>query len=694
MTRKSFAKLQRLRDEATKNIAADGDVAIQPLKSRRIPNRTALDPFVPKLAWEEIPDKVESDEPPPSCKLASKKMFMPARCSIAAAAFHAATSGATRRQLKENSPLALIVLVPGPTWIEPVRTLFIRRFGKQWQMAFEAGAKATPTNKAAWNNDVATNLACGQPVIGVAVTCEALPSVLIAAADLIVHIDTPGRVTIGRAIRMFTGKPAPIEIDEKIAFGLEFHDLVAAFRPNSSPVEIIERLRKASPATRGSGTAERLPNLEGAIEYGAARIWGISLAQDLTDYRAGRLDWQEVDRGAVLFSEPGLGKTLFARILAQACGVPLVAFSIADLFASSPGYLDSVIKASRAMFERAAAVAPCIMFLDEIDALPNRATMSPRGADWWTPVVTDFLLSLDNAVAGKRAGIVVIGATNNISGVDAALLRPGRLERAIEIVRPDHAGAANILRHHLNGELPDADITDIAHLMDGSTGAEIMMTVRSARRIARYARRKLERHDLLQSIAPIEAIAPDALNRACIHEAAHAVASLVVPSGILKRCIIGSTAAAVGRTLIQTDEGDLLTRDSVERRAVVLLCGRAAERLLIGNAGLGAGGDDESDLAQVTQFITTLHASSGLGDTLTYITSFKEALAAVRDDHELRSKVEQHLRSLQGRAEELVHRHRDAIIAVADRLRMHRQLSGEEVRRIVEKTKQIETTNY
>src|ERR1700722_3154353 len=224
------------------------------------------------------------------------------------------------------------------------------------------------------------------------------------------------------------------------------------------------------------------------------------------------------------------------------------------------------------MFERAAALAPCILFLDEIDALPNRATMSPRGADWWIPVITDFLLSLDNAVAGKRTGLVVIGATNNIKGVDAAVLRPGRLERAIEIGRPDHAGAANILRYHLNGELSDADLADIAHLMDGSTGAEIMMAVRGARRIARYAGRTLERDDLRQTIAPVEDMAPDALKRASVHEAAHAVASLVVPSGVLKRCIVGSAAGSLGQTLIQMDKKDLLTRDSVERRAVVLLC--------------------------------------------------------------------------------------------------------------------------
>ncbi|WP_074118753.1 AAA family ATPase [Bradyrhizobium sp. AS23.2] len=557
------------------------------------------------------------------------------------------------------------------------------KFGDRWQVIAPETLK-TQQQKADRNSEVAADLARGLPVIGITVDGGALPSVLTAAADLTIRINTPRGTTIGRAIRMFTGQPAPSGIDEDIVAGLEFHDLVAAFRANSSPVEIIARLRNATVAGNGTRTTERLPKLEDAVEYGAARIWGMNLVRDIADYRSGRLDWQGVDRGAVLFSEPGLGKSLFARVLANACGVPLVAFSIADLFASSPGYLDSVIKASRAMFERAAAVAPCILFLDEIDALPNRATMSPRGADWWTPVVTDFLLSLDNAVMGKRAGIVVLGATNNISGVDAAVLRPGRLERAIEITRPDQAGAINILRHHLGRDLADADLTDIGHLMDGSTGAEIMMAVRGARRIARYAGRALELNDLIRATAMVEDIAPAALRRTCIHEGAHAVTSIALSCGVLKRCMIGRIGTSAGETRIQWETDDLPTRDSIERRAIVMLAGRAAESLLIGDMAVGAGGSDDSDLAQVTQFVTTLHASTGLGDTLTYIASYQDALKAVRRDPELRSKVERHLQALQNRSDEVVRRHRDAILAVADRLAAHRQLSGEEIRRIVE----------
>src|SRR4029077_13060199 len=157
---------------------------------------------------------------------------------------------------------------------------------------------------------------------------------------------------------------------------------------------------------------------------------------------------------------------------------------------------------------------------------------------------------------------------------------------------------------------------------------------------------------------------------------------LVVRSGVLKRCTVGKSGGSAGWTLVRWGTDDLLTRDAIERRAVVMLAGRTAERILIGDVTLGCGGDDDSDLAQVTQLIATLHASTGLGDTLVYIASYQDALNAVGGDRDLRSKVERHLQLLQARTEEIVRRHRDAIIAVADRLRTRRRLSGEEIRRI------------
>lgn len=113
---------------------------------------------------------------------------------------------------------------------------------------------------------------------------------------------------------------------------------------------------------------------------------------------------------------------------------------------------------------------------------------------------------------------------------------------------------------------------------------------------------------------------------------------------------------------------------------------------MIGDASVGAGGSDDSDLAQVTLSVTTLHASTGLGDTLAYIASPQDALQAVRNDRELRLKVEQHLQALQARTDALVRRHRAAILAVADHLQTRRHLSGEEIRRIVAAVSSYDTS--
>jgi cell division protease FtsH len=695
LTRKP-AKVQRQRKAAaTKQVTRRVAKTSKPHKAAR-----AVVAATVVASPAELPPDVEQGpvlaEAPPEKPAAKKKSRPSARCALVASAFRQATTGAVRKQLKLPGRVAVALLVPGAEWIEPIRTMFISRFGARWETIATDAWNDTPAHKAARNIEVAMHLARGRAVIGFAVHLDALPSTLVRAGDLTIRIKAPDGAVIARAIRLFTGGRPPAGIDDKIAIGLEFHDLLAAFRKRSSPAEIVERLHKARTVLRGTDPEERLPALEDAVEYGAAREYGLTLARDIADYRAGHdwkqidragHDWKQVDRAVVLHSGPGFGKNFFCRILARACDAELLVFSIADLFADSAGFLDSVIKKSRDFFERAEAIAKargiCILMLDECDALPNRVTMSDRTSrEWWTVLVTNFLISVEQA----GPGIVMIGCTNNLAGVDAALMRPGRLERSIELVRPDHAGVLNVLRYHLHTSLTGADLTDVGHLLAGSTPADIMMVVRGARRIARYAGRELELDDLMESIAPAEEIAPAALLRISYHEAAHAVGSLAVPAGILQRCIVGAGPGSAGQTIIKGETADLPTRDAIERRAVVTLCGRAAEALLVGDVGLGSGGDSDSDLAVVTQFVTSLHASTGLAGSLVYLVSHEEALEAVRTDLKMRARVERHMRRLQKRADEIVRKHRDAIVAVAEQLRIRRHLTGDEIRRIFEET--------
>jgi hypothetical protein len=162
MTRKSFAKLQRSRLAAKRKSDASGDTWTPRLKSPRVPNRMVPDLFSRRLIWM-VADESDINEPPLPDP-AAKKVSPSARCAIVATTFCAATNGVVCRRLKEKTALALVVLVPGPSWIKPVKTLFVARFGGQWY-ALEPDTPKTPQKKAERNTDVADYLTRGYPSV-------------------------------------------------------------------------------------------------------------------------------------------------------------------------------------------------------------------------------------------------------------------------------------------------------------------------------------------------------------------------------------------------------------------------------------------------------------------------------------------------------------------------------------------------
>jgi cell division protease FtsH len=667
--------------------------------ARRVaPHAWAMPPGFPQLIFpsefdrmakrmiQEHCDKSPVDEnfetdPDEVAKPVPKKKRLDAMTAIVGAAFEAAVSKKVRRRLSHPRALAVVVLVPTSSWVAPTTVYFRAMFGEGWTRCVRDGSNRSVHKSSVGSDEVALDLSRGRCVVGLAADVGMLPAALVMSADITIRITVPTGSVLRTAITRFARR-SPGILPDGHALGLDLNEIVAAFRPGSGPQIIARRLATAAAVMKGEAPDEVLPELANAVEYGKAQLWGLELARDIADYRAGKIAWSDLPRGICLHGEPGSGKSLYARILSRACSLPLVSTSVADWFTRNQGYLNDVINAMRAVFAKAAALAPCILMLDEIDSVPNRATLAARNADYWKPLVNDLLLHLDNAVADTRRGIIVVGATNNIAGIDAALLRPGRLELPIEIERPDFAGTLNVLRHHVRGCLSEAELGEIAVLAERSTGAEIMHLVREGRRIARHAGRPLEVADLRAVLVPQEDIPPDALWRICVHEAGHAVAALAISHGKLRRCIIGSKNGAAGHTLVEHDDGHVLTRQRIEGRAIFLLSGRAAERVVMTAESIGAGGDDTSDLAQVTKMIGSLHVSAGMGETIAYVAPHQEVLEAIRADLGLRARVERDLQDLQRRAVGLIRRQRTAVVAVATALVERRHLSGDAVREI------------
>ncbi|MBR0793054.1 AAA family ATPase [Bradyrhizobium manausense] len=640
------------------------------------------------VAAEDDPDfDMEAEEPEPAPPPRVRRS--PALAAVVGAAFDAAVPPQLRRRLQHAKALCVLVQVPSPAWVAPVAAHFRKRFGSRWVHEARDGSIRTAHQSTIGSSKIAQALSQGHCVVGIAADPNILPRALIAAVDVTIELATPSGSALRNAIHRFGGR-APERIDSGIGTGLDLDEIVAAFRPGSGPQRIADRLAAAASALRGVVRSERVPRLEDAIEYGAARTWGLQLARDIEDYRAGRLPWAEMQKGIVLHGEPGTGKSLFVQSLAKACGgLPVISTSVPDWF-NPKGYLDAVLQSVRAVFDRAALLSAstssssrglCLIFIDELDAVPNRANLDPRNADYWTPVIAELNLRCDNATDGRR-GQILIAATNNLGAIDAALRRPGRFEVAVEIERPDLAGTLNILKFHA-GELSEPDLAEIAAMAVRSTAAEIMHLVREGRRIARHAGHAFCIDDLRAAMLQTDDDTPPSADwRTSVHEAGHAVAALAIPYGKVLHCVVGARGASPNRTMIDFTGDDLPTRAMIEDRVVMLLAGRSAERAILGAECAGGGGDETSDLAAATRDICSIHAAWGLGGTATYLTPRNEAIDTLRLDYALRARVDADLATLQKRADALILRHRAAVLAVAEALRAKRYLTGDAVRAI------------
>jgi ATP-dependent Zn protease len=341
----------------------------------------------------------------------------------------------------------------------------------------------------------------------------------------------------------------------------------------------------------------RLETLHGMDE---ARAWAEDLIEDLTAFKAGDLPWSQVDRGALVHGQPGVGKTIFAQALAGSAGLPLILGSVMRWQSAGRGYLGDCLQAMRACFQQAIDHAPSILFIDEVDGFVDRDSLNGNGHEYWLQV-TNALLELLDGVEG-REGVVVVGACNNPAKVDPAIIRSGRLDRSIEIPLPDTEALSGILRYHLGNELDDENLTPIARMSQGSTGADVERWVRGARRRARKENRDLSIEDLRAETGPV---LPDYVlkNRevTAVHEIGHAILYELAWPGIVEevRLLDRPVNGAWGWTKLRI-AAPMSSKEDVRRHLACLLGGRAAEQVVFGEVMAGAASGKESDIGRAS----------------------------------------------------------------------------------------------
>ena len=329
----------------------------------------------------------------------------------------------------------------------------------------------------------------------------------------------------------------------------------------------------------------------------------------------------KIPKGILLIGPPGTGKTLLARAVAGEAGVPFFSISGSEFVEMFVGVGAARV---RDLFVQAKEKAPCIIFIDELDALGKVRGMGPMGHEEREQTLNQLLVELDGF--DTRSGVILMAATNRPEILDPALLRPGRFDRQVLVDRPDKLGRLAILQVHAR-EVPlanEADLEAMAAMTPGFAGADLANLINEAALLA--VRRGKEQVGLAEMQEAVERVIAGlekknrVLNkqekeRVAHHEVGHALVALALPGAdpVQKISIIPRGVAALGYTLqFPTEDRFLMTKSELENKIAMLLGGRAAEELIFQEVSTGA----RDDLLKATDIAKNMVKIYGMSDKL------------------------------------------------------------------------------
>ncbi len=419
-----------------------------------------------------------------------------------------------------------------------------------------------------------------------------------------------------------------------------------------------------------------------------------------------------IPKGVLLVGPPGTGKTLLARAVAGEAKVPFFSISGSEFVEMFVGVGAARV---RDLFSQAAAQAPCIIFIDELDALGKARGMNVMGGhDEREQTLNQLLVEMDGFETNK--GVIIMAATNRPEILDPALLRPGRLDRQVLVDRPDINGREAILKiHSRNVELgPEVDLRQIAGRTPGFVGADLANIINEAALLAaRYDKDIVEPVDFDEAIDRVVA-GLQKKNRVmnaqekeivAFHESGHAIVAESVEHAdpVHKISIIPRGIAALGYTQQQpTEDRYLLTRSELNDRLAVLLGGRVAEELVFNEISTGA----QNDLQRASDIARAMVTEYGMSDLLGLVSyerqrqamflpesfsqgkNYSEAKAAQIDDEVTRFVDEAHQR-----VRKILSERRTVLDDLARLLSQKESVQGEELRQMMSNSTSPETAN-
>jgi cell division protease FtsH len=328
-----------------------------------------------------------------------------------------------------------------------------------------------------------------------------------------------------------------------------------------------------------------------------------------------------IPKGVLLVGPPGTGKTLLARAVAGEAHVPFFSLSGSEFVEMFVGVGAARI---RDLFQQAEAKAPCIVFIDELDALGKARTQSPFGShEEREQTLNQLLAEMDGF--DSRKGVIIMGATNRPEVLDPALLRPGRFDRQVLVDKPDVKGREAILRIHVKGVKvgPDVDLKVIAQRTAGFAGADLANLVNEAALLAaRFDKAQVDRRDfesaidrLIAGLEKKRVMSEKERRIVAYHESGHAIVASVLPDmdPVHKISIVQRGFGALGYTMqLPLEDRYLMTRGDLYNQLAVLLGGRTAEEIALGEISTGA----QNDLQRATDMARAMVTEWGMSEEM------------------------------------------------------------------------------
>ena len=402
----------------------------------------------------------------------------------------------------------------------------------------------------------------------------------------------------------------------------------------------------------------------------------------------------KVPRGVLLCGNPGTGKTLIAKAIAGEANVPFISMSGSEFIEMFAGLGASRV---RKLFEKARKVAPCIVFIDEIDAIGSRRTSASGAETENNQTLNQLLVEMDGFDTEET--IIVLAATNRPEMLDKALLRPGRFDRQITVGLPDLNGREAILKIHAKGKkfAQDVNIRSIAEDTAGFTGAELANILNEAAIIATIRQREsITNKDIEDALKKVtvglekhnRVISEKDKRRTAVHEAGHAIVShFLETQKDIKEISIIPRGMAGGYTMYKsTEDKAYISKNEMLEKLIALMGGRAAEKLALGDISTGASNDLEVANEIAKNMVTVYGMSDSVGPVHINLEKDPYQLELLGDKYTdmIGNEIKALVNEADYKAQSILASHMDALKVISNELLACEVLSAEKFEELME----------